>query len=48
MEQAAESPFSIAVGYAIRKEGETVVRMVRRADAKMYEEKQCMKAEHDG
>lgn len=48
MEQTAESPLSIAAGYAIRKEGETVVRMVRRADAKMYEEKQHMKAERDG
>lgn len=48
MEQATGSPLSIAAGYAIRKEGETVARMVRRADAKMYEEKQCMKAERDG
>lgn len=39
------SSIDIAAGYAVRREGETVTGMVRRADAWMYREKQRMKAE---
>lgn len=41
--RASGSHFDIAAGYAVRREGETVAQMIRRADAGMYAEKQRMK-----
>lgn len=39
-----EMPLSIAVGYAMRCEGESVEQTINRADRRMYEAKQSMKA----
>lgn len=42
--QTGEFPISIAAGFVERRDNEPVSQMVRRADTKVYEEKQRMKA----